>query len=105
MTAPLDIVIAAEDESDARRIKLLVDRILVEEIEWLREQPELLEAQRQWRGQDPSSAFLDIHKIDALADARHLPRRRGHFEGTRGANCGRAEFIEDVRTLVAPRVR
>ncbi|MFO7561313.1 MAG: hypothetical protein R6X02_01615 [Enhygromyxa sp.] len=86
MTTAFGIVIAAEAESDARRIKSLVDAILVAEIEWLAEQPEqardnLLDDLRKWRSFDSASSFLDIHKIHDFADARGLPSPRGHFDG------------------------
>jgi hypothetical protein len=95
----LEIVIAAEDESDARRIRSLIDRILVAEIAWLAEQPEprstLLDGLRQWRGHDATSSFLDIHQIHALADARGLPNWHGHFDGRPAA----LDFHSAVRAL------
>ena len=80
MSTPLDIVVVAEAESDARRAKLLIDRVLTEAIGWLREQPELIDSQRTWRGID-AAAYLDIHKVHELADDCRLPRPRGHFDG------------------------
>jgi hypothetical protein len=83
---PFGIVVAAEDESDARRVKSLIDRILVADIDWLAEQAEperrhFLDGLREWRGHDPTSSFLDIHKVHDLADARGLPSPHGHFDG------------------------
>ncbi len=81
MTAPLGIVVAAEDESDARRIKSLIDKVLIAEIAWLGEQPELLGCLREWRSHDGAATFLDIHGIHELADARRLPSPHGYFDG------------------------
>jgi hypothetical protein len=79
VTSALGIVIAAEDESDARRIKSLVDRLLAAEIDWVRDQPELqrallLAALREWWGHDETSSYLDIHKVHELADRRRAAR-------------------------------
>lgn len=95
-----DIVIAAEAESDARRIKSLIDRVLTVDIAWLAEQPEqtrpqLLDGLREWRGHDAASTFLDIHKVHELADALGLPAPRGHFDGRPAAQ----DYHSAVRAL------
>lgn len=100
MTPSFDIVIAAEAESDARRIKSLIDRILIADTDWLTEQPEharpqLLNGLRAWRGQNSSATFLDIHKIHDLADALGLPAPRGHFDGRPAAQ----DYHSAVRAL------
>lgn len=100
MTPRFDIVIAAEDESDARRAKSLIDRLFLTDIDWLAEQPEhaqasLLDGFREWRGHDHESSFLDIHKVHALADARGLPSPRGHFDGRPAA----PDYHSAVRAL------
>lgn len=95
MSAAFDIVVIAEADSDARRTKLLVDRVILEHIDWLRDQPDLLDAQRRWRGIDESATFLDVHAVHRLADELGLPRPHGHFDDRPAAE----DFHVAVRAL------
>ncbi|MEM9462843.1 MAG: hypothetical protein AAGF11_52365 [Myxococcota bacterium] len=81
MNTPLDIVVVAEATSDARRAKGLVDRVIIEAVDWLKAQPDLLDSQRRWRGVDATCDYLDIHKVPGLARSMDLPPVRGGFEG------------------------
>lgn len=95
MSDAFDIVVVAEAESDARRAKRLVDRVLLELVDWLREQPELLDGLRQWRGLEADESFLDMHAIHSLADVHGLPRPHGHFDNRPTAE----DFHAAVRAL------
>src|SRR5690606_38795875 len=64
-------------------------------MEWLREQPELLDSQRRWRGIDESATFLDVHAVHRLADEIDLPRRHGYFDNRPAAE----DFHVAVRAL------
>jgi hypothetical protein len=86
VTGPVDIVIAAEHASDARHAVALIDRILTEEIGWLRDQPELVDSLRRWRGVHEAAPFMDIHAIQKIAEDRHLKGPHGHFDGSPAAH-------------------
>ncbi|NJK33257.1 MAG: hypothetical protein HC927_13145 [Deltaproteobacteria bacterium] len=79
MSGPLEIIIAAEDESDARRVRILIDRLLCDADDWVREDPAQLDHLRRWRGETEASGFVDIHKIHDLAKARRIPMPLGKF--------------------------
>jgi hypothetical protein len=76
--------IAAESATDVELIRSLVDRVLVEQVDWL--EPELLPHNRGWVGPDPHPApdWLDVHSAWEVARDRKLPLY-GHFMDGPGA--------------------
>jgi len=86
------IGIAAESRGDARLIKALVDRMLIEEIAWVADTFEAcrgamddgLSPCRSFEGIE-GSAFLDIHDATEHARNRRL-RFHGHFNGEPAAS-------------------
>lgn len=74
--------IGAESPTDVRRVTGLVDRLILQDIDWIT--PDLLDACRRWSGLDGAS-FLPL---PALAEAR---RRRLPIYGHFGARPGEVE--------------
>lgn len=94
--SPVTIGIAAESEGDTRIVQGLVDRMLIEEIEWVADTFEAcrkpilddgLSPCRSWRGVQ-GSAWLDLHRVSDLARKRGL-RIYGRFDGEPGAEDAR----------------
>lgn len=69
--------IAAESPGDAKLITALVDRVFLEEHDWVTD--DTLDEHRVWVGLGRES-FLDVHRARRDATARRLPVH-GHFGG------------------------
>lgn len=69
-----------EDAADAQIAAGLADRVLCDSIEWLREDAELLETQREWLQASPDGVRLRWCQIKEIALGMRLPIR-GRFDG------------------------
>lgn len=86
------VAVAAESLGDASWIQDLIDRVLVDEVEWL--DPEQLQYLRAY----PHELQLDLHHAFEQARAKGLPVR-GHFDGEPGASD--AQMFRAVLALMA----
>lgn len=80
------IGLVVEAQADARTTVTLVDRCLVEGIEWL--ETEHLEHIRSWRGIEPGTAFTAWKHVTMLAK-RHRVVPMGFFDGDPGEHDAR----------------
>lgn len=79
----LVIAVACEADADFQAASTLIDRILVEQIEWLEKGH--LDHVRQYVGTESPYPWTRIHNVPDLAKARNLKPRKGHFQGEPGA--------------------
>lgn len=75
-----EFIVIAENESDARMVCALADRVFVEcGPGWLDES--ILPHCREWKALEPAFLCTRWSSVSALYQSRRLPRYRGHVEG------------------------
>lgn len=75
------IAVVCEADADRRIVCDLVDRVLVENVDWI--EPVVLDAYREWRGYSRDDAYLKVHHVFLLARQRGM-RVQGRFGGEPG---------------------
>lgn len=85
--ATYSIGLVVEAASDGRMTTTLVDRCLVERVDWLEE--ELLEHHRSWRGIEPGTTLTEWKQANVLART-HRVAPPGFFDGEPGKEDARA---------------
>jgi hypothetical protein len=75
--------VVCEARADRDTACALADRVLVDAIDWL--EPEMLDAQRQWRGLTPEEPFLKWASVHGEASRGELKGFYGLFQGGPGA--------------------
>ncbi len=81
--------LVVEAAADARTVRTLVDRCLVERIEWL--EPTILDTQRGWQGIEPQMPFTEWTRAAQLA-RDHRIQALGNFDGVPGKPYARRAF-------------
>jgi hypothetical protein len=76
------LAVVCEAAADRRIATGLADRVLCQEIDWLK--PEGIDGHRQWQGLEEGSSHLEWHEVKGHARARGL-KAHGHFQGEPGA--------------------
>ncbi len=95
-------IIVCEAEADFRAARILTDRLVYQEVEWLRDQD--LDHFRKWVGLDDAESFITWSGIrDAVRAKRlRLPRVYGKFDGKPGApDAHAARFVLLVSNALA----
>lgn len=87
--APRVLGMVVEGPDDARTVPGLTDRVLLDAVPAIEEDPARI---RTYRGLDASASFLPWSAVDRESRQRRVPRRHGHFGGE--------PAIEDARTAV-----
>ncbi len=76
------MAIVCEADADFRAASTLIDRVLVEQIEWL--EAENIEHVRCYAGVESEYEWTRLQNVDALLKARKLKVKMGHFLGEPG---------------------
>jgi hypothetical protein len=90
----LEFVIVVENESDARHLCELADRVFVASSAWIDETH--LEHLRKWRGLEPGASCTRWTERKSLRDAYNLPRYR-----RRGSNEPQGIAYAESRMIIA----
>ncbi len=77
------IAIACEAEADFRAATTLIDRVLVERIDWL--EPEHLEHVRRYDSWESAHGWTRLQNVPTSVAAKSLKVKMGHFSGEPGA--------------------
>lgn len=76
----VSIALVCEGATDPPTVCALADRVILNEVAWLRELADEIDTHRHYRGFRPTDEYMTWFDIDKLA-ALYRVKSRGHFEG------------------------
>ncbi|GAC1301934.1 MAG: hypothetical protein NVSMB14_11450 [Isosphaeraceae bacterium] len=79
----VSIAIVCEDLPDRETAAGLAERIILEKVQWIRDDPEWLDHALEWRGLRRSDLFLKWSSVGKLAACQNI-NERGFFDGKPG---------------------